>query len=706
MKPEFNPDGSIKIPAKAKIRKTPEEKVIHLIEQLNYPVGKRLLAEILKGEFTARVKKLKLNHLPGYGSLELYDFPDIYRLLDKMLFRGMIKVEKSHKTGFLPVIAVMNGYIDTDSDEMNADDFDKVTDEDRKIFEAFGDFLEGYNDEQKKCIIDNSKRLLCVAGAGSGKTTVLTKKIEFLIKYRSVESERILAITFTRKARQEMMSRLADMIPGHRVRIETFNSFCEKLLKENEEIIYDKPCRVMNYKDKIQLFQEACSEIGVSTKEALEKYYSRKKLRETDSKTLFFGLINDVFSIIENCKNNNKGLSETRAAINNLEKNSEKNAALFIYSIIQKIEKYKSEKGLRDYTDQLVDGLALIRKQPGIISGLEHVLVDEFQDVNELQVQILQEINPGFLFAVGDPRQSIYGWRGSKVEYIMNFKNHYPESKIIQLSKNYRSCSEIVETGNIVVKGMNLPPLRATRDKLNDITLINNSDEEKESLFAAQSILSQNVSNKNIFVLVRTNKQAELLAEVFEQHKIGYLKRTVEEQKQKLEPAENEVTISTVHAIKGLEADVVYLLGVNSNSFPCLVSDKPVIDQMKLNNHYDKYNEELRLLYVAMTRAKKQLIISYYNTLSPFITKEVLDRMRQLENGSRKVTSEDKLRQWRLEKSREFGLKPYMVFSDKALFQLLAMRPKSYDELITIPGIGENKVDKFGDELLDIVNSL
>ncbi|MGM5482082.1 MAG: UvrD-helicase domain-containing protein [Nanobdellota archaeon] len=708
MKPEFNSDGSLKVPDKLKRKISPEEKVIRVLNELDYPFGKRLIAEVLKGELTPRIKKLKLNQLLSFGALELYDFPDIYELLDNMVFQGILKVEKSHKTGFLPVVMINNGLFKGDNEGKGVtcqNSFDEVTEDDKNKFMALDSFLNGYNDEQKKSIIEDHNKILCIAGAGSGKTTVLTKRIEFLVKYKSVSSREILAVTFTRKARQEMMSRLSYMLPGHNVSIETFNSLCEKILQKNESLIYDKKYRVMSFKDKVEVFNTALSNQGFSVREAIDKYYSRKKQRTTDQKQLFFGLINDVFSIIENCKNNDQSVPEIRQAINNMGNVSEKNTGLFIYSLIREIEKLKTEYGLRDYTDQLRDGVKLIEQKQDLLR-FSNVLIDEFQDVNEIQIKLLKKMSPENIFAVGDPRQSIYGWRGSKVEYIMNFSGLYPDSKIIQLSNNYRSCPCIVDAGNALIKRMNLPPLTGVKDRENKITLIQQENQDAEAMFIAQSILSMDVKRKNIFVLVRTNKQADKISEVFTSHNISFLKRTVEEQKQKLQPAENEVTISTVHAIKGLEAEVVYLAGVNSNNFPCLVSDNPVVDQMKLNLHYDKYNEELRLLYVAMTRAKKRLVISYYNKLSPFITNEVSEIMSFSKNGSLQVNPEEKLRQWRIEKARELGMLPYMLFSDKTMYQLLSMRPRNCDELNLINGIGEAKINRFGDELLDMLSTL
>jgi DNA helicase-2/ATP-dependent DNA helicase PcrA len=116
--------------------------------------------------------------------------------------------------------------------------------------------------------------VLVLAGAGSGKTTVLTKRIEFLVKFRSVPSEKILAVTFTRKARQEMMRRLSSEGLSGSVAVETFNSFCEKTLKRHNDVIYGKPVRVISYSDKIKIIKNALSKLGIGMEAAVQKYFN------------------------------------------------------------------------------------------------------------------------------------------------------------------------------------------------------------------------------------------------------------------------------------------------------------------------------------------------------------------------------------------------------------------------------------------------
>jgi DNA helicase IV len=151
-----------------------------------------------------------------------------------------------------------------------------ISEEEKVLFEELDFFLNGFNDEQKKAIIMQNPRILCIAGAGSGKTTVLVKRIEFLVKYQSANPGKILAITFTRKAREEMEKRLKGLgIVG--VQIETFNSFSEKMLQKFGHLIYSSPKRVMSYSDKIVAMNFAMASINLDMDSAIDRYFTENQ---------------------------------------------------------------------------------------------------------------------------------------------------------------------------------------------------------------------------------------------------------------------------------------------------------------------------------------------------------------------------------------------------------------------------------------------
>ncbi len=688
---EFNPDGSLKVPEAHK-KFIPEEAVIDLLKEMRFNVGKKLLSEILRGVNSERIRKLRLDKLENFGALELYDERDVYSLIDSMLAQGFITISKIKESRFLPVVVLTGKEYDTSCRlEYKTD----ISDDDKKRFAAIGDYLDKYSDEQKKAIISDSSSLLCIAGAGSGKTTVLTKRIEFLVRYRGVPADGILAITFTRKARQEMISRLQKLMPGNAVHVETFNSFSEKQIRKHHRLLYDDESGILDFSSKIKLVSETLADMGYTVNEAISSYFTRSKISNNDPHSLFLSFVGDVFGLIDDYKNSCRSMSDMRQAAINAG-----STALFIAKLADSVEKKKRKRNLRDFTDQMILLLKLFEHD--VIPKYSHVLVDEFQDVNELQVKILEKLDPKNLFLVGDPRQSIYGWRGSRIEHIMNFCNTHPKGEIVHLKKNYRSVPSIVDAGNKVIRPMNLPDIEAHRDDDEKIVIVQHDDSRSEALFIAQSILSIPVKRNDVFVLARTNRQLDDIAAVLDSFDIRYLKRTVEEQKTDIEPDESQITLSTVHAIKGLEADTVYLAGVTSQMYPCQVSDTPVLDALKNNEGYDKYNEEIRLLYVAITRAKNRLVISHYNTISPFIPKELIAGSNKVCNATDDI--ESRLKRWRLERSQELGVKPYMIFTDRAMHALISQMPSTFDELYGIPGLGDSKISRFGEDILDILH--
>ncbi|MCG2718998.1 MAG: ATP-dependent DNA helicase UvrD2 [Nanoarchaeota archaeon] len=546
-----------------------------------------------------------------------------------------------------------------------------------------------------------------MAGAGTGKTTVLTKRIEYLAKLKAVPTEKILAITFTRKARQEMIRRLEKLIPGHKVKVETFNSFCEKLLRKHSNIAYEKEYEVIDFKTKIQLVNEALEKMDYTLDFALDAYFHSKN-RNYDKQEKFFEFLRDVFSIIDHYENNEKSIEEFGKIIKKLARGEDKQTSYFIYNLIKEINQLKQEKGVRDYTDQIVHVLRLFKSNPELIPRFDHVLVDEYQDVNRIQVKLLNKLKPKNLFVVGDPRQSIYGWRGSKIRYILNFTRDHEGSSVIQLTKNYRSGKDIVNMGNKVIKTMNLPDLEPMIESEKPIVMIKHNSENSESLFIAQSILSQQIQRDEIFILARTNKQLDNIAHVLGQHNIKFLKRIIDDEKQDIMPKEDEITLSTVHAIKGLEAELVYMIGVNSQMYPCMVSDHPVLELAKTDEYYDKHDEELRLLYVGLTRAKKQLVVSYYSTLSRFITDEIKNNLTENVNTAyTKQNSDDiitKLRDWRTEIAERERIPPYIVFPDKTMLELANTMPTSLEELKYVHGFGPSKIARYGNQIIELLS--
>lgn len=696
-------------------------------DELPFLIGKKTFVDFIKGNPNKTIENNHLDELTTYGALYLSEPKTLYSLLRQLLEQGYI--EETMINGF-PVIKktslgtkeIFEKKFIFNSEEQNSQlqknfslkhslNPQKVTNKDKDIFKNLDFFLASFNDEQKKAIISDYKNILCIAGAGTGKTTVLTKRIEFLKTLKSVQEKNILAITFTRKARDEMLERLNKLGIYH-VHVETFNSFCEKILKKNQKLFYKQETIVAQFKHKIAITKYALEKTNTHFEELSENYFAKKHLREKSRDELFFSLVHDLFSMLDHYKNSRLEITPFYEKETNFRK---KKTAKVMYQLLKVINEELQNRGLRDFSDQCSDVLQLWDKHKETIPTFNHVLVDEFQDVNVVQLELLQKISTHNLFCVGDPRQAIYGWRGSQIQYILDFPKIFENAQVLSLTKNYRSNHHLVSFFNSCISSLNLEPLEATiTNKEKELFVIEQDSELLEKIFVIEAIKNTQTPLNEIFVLGRTNKIIEQFAEEFAKQKIPFAIKSEDEYKNK--PQEEALTLATLHSIKGMEAEEVYIVGATSNNFPNKVQDNFVISLIKEDDLYDKEAEELRLFYVGVSRAKQKLVITYTGNHSKFITNEMLEisnfkpkqktlfhsKSPTLEN-SNSTTIVSMLKSWRMEKATNTGLPAYMILSNKTLEEIAQKLPLNKNDLQEVSGLGPLKVAKFGDEILKII---
>ncbi len=701
-------------------------KVLKALDSMPFNIGKNLLIDFLHGDDkNESIKRNRLNKKILFGILQLYSRQEINDFIENLLHNSLIEHRQLENNKFVKVLALTEkGRQEISNPSLHkkklSNNFEVketvITDHDRMVFASFDFFLKPYNDEQKKAIVSPSGSILCVAGAGSGKTSVLTKRIEFLTKFRSVAPEKILAITFTRKARSEMAARLSKYPYCNGVRIETFNSFCEKILKENNDAIYGRPVRVMSYGEKIRLFTVALKEKGIDPSSAIEQYFSFGQQRGKTDEELIRMLMNDCYSVMEIYKTGNKKLEEFLKEADNLEEKDRKNVEM-VYEICEYIISFMDKFGLRDYSDQLIHCIEFFKSNPDKMPKFEHILVDEYQDVNLMQIGLLDLLNGKNLFCVGDPRQSIFGWRGSKIKYILNFEEKYPDSEIITLSTNYRSSRQIVDLMNRSLESTKLPELRHSSPSQAEIKIVNFDSENEEMEFIIAKILELDAPKNEIFVLARTNRLISELSDRMKLRSIRHIIRT-EDHNRDIEAARDEVTLATIHSIKGLEAEAVFVMGCSSMNFPCKASDHPIIELVKFDD-YDREEEERRLFYVALSRAKSKLYITYAGKNH---TRFINDRMLgildnaiarpelKMENNYKIQKTNDssvdvlsRLKMWRTDLARKLNLPAYMIMHDRTLLEIASVMPSTLEELGKVSGIGPAKLQKYGNEILSII---
>jgi superfamily I DNA/RNA helicase len=682
--------------------------ILKALMELPFQVGKNLLVDFLEGSYkNSSISKNRLDELPGFGSLN-WDRSRIFAEVDRLVASGMIELVPSSYNRFIKVLEltirgrneITNPTLE-DRRLASKIDFSEsvVSDEDRVIFDRYSDFLGRYNDEQRKAIVSSARNLLCVAGAGSGKTTVLTKRVEFLVRHRGVAAKDILAITFTRKARLEMKRRLDDLgIFG--VNVHTFNSFCERVLRENGARIYGRSMRVLGYADKVLAMNMAVASLGLDMDVVVDEYFSAQQKKFRTRSQLVNSFMADCFAVMDYFKTTGNLDSDW---MSNVDVNERVNAER-VFRVVKFLRSHMEAQGLRDYTDQILDTVKFFKENLSGIPRYSHVLVDEYQDVNALQVELLGLLEAKNFFAVGDPRQSIFGWRGSDVSFILNFERDFGEAEVVHLRKNYRSLRGIVDFMNLSIGKMGLPDLEAHLDEDARIRIEEFGNEDAEREFVVGEL--EQLDNLNdVFVLARTNKVLMELSQVLKVKGLPHIVRA-DESAGRASPEGKGVVLATVHAIKGLEARRVYVMGANENSFPCKASDHPAVEMVK-SDDYDREEEERRLFYVAVSRAREELVVSYSKRASYYIT----DEMRKLGDRSLKMDNRrdvdegllGELKSWRNVVASEAGLPAYCVFSNATLEEIAERRPRDADEFIKVKGVGAEKLMKFGGRVLEIV---
>lgn len=375
------------------------------------------------------------------------------------------------------------------------------------------DILTGLNPQQKEAVVYQKGPLLLLAGAGSGKTRVLTHRAAYLIQKKIAKAEEIVLLTFTNKAADEMKNRMAKLIETNKNKGQifagTFHSFCCKVLRADGMNVGVEPNFVIyDQQDQENLVKSSLKELDLTTKEF------------KPSTILYF---------IESAKNSFQDPKEMSNQANGFWQEY----ASKIYTVYQrKLDEFNA----LDFNDLLFKTVQLFLDNPKILRKYQDkypfILVDEYQDTNEIQyllTKLLAKKNKQ-ITAVGDASQSIYGWRGANFRNLMNFVKDFKNTKVINLEENYRSNQIILDAANAVIsKNTSHPVLTLFTKKMStDKIKIHEADSEvREAEFVAQKInfIKENlkIPLRQIAVLYRMNVQSRVLEEAFLQHSIPYV---------------------------------------------------------------------------------------------------------------------------------------------------------------------------------------
>lgn len=362
--------------------------------------------------------------------------------------------------------------------------------------------LKDLNPQQKEAVLYFDSPLLILAGAGSGKTRVITYKIAYMVKVLNFRPERILAITFTNKAAKEMKERVEGLLGSSApVFVSTFHSFCVRILRSyGEEVGIDRNFIIVDTDDKKRVLKEVIKDLNLDS-----ELYSP----------------NTVSSLISNVKN---GLYSAESMISHYPKLSE------IYNLYN--ERLRKLSAL-DFDDLLLKGkelLAVSKVKERLSDYFQYVLIDEYQDTNKVQYEIAKALTyeKGNICAVGDEDQCIYTWRGANIDNILSFEKDFKSAKVIKLEKNYRCTKTILEAANSVISNNRL---RKGKELYTDnpegemIRLYRGENEVDEAIFIAQTIkllLKKGVSPKDIAVFYRTNSLSRVIEDALRKEGIAY----------------------------------------------------------------------------------------------------------------------------------------------------------------------------------------
>ena len=370
--------------------------------------------------------------------------------------------------------------------------------------------LENLNKEQLEAAKTTKGALLILAGAGSGKTKVLTSRIAYMIQQGAIAGK-ILAVTFTNKAAKEMKERLSSILGENVVKymwVGTFHSICGRILRQDIENYsfqsgkkLDKNFSIYDETDSVAVIKQAIKKLNLD-----DKIYQPKLVK----------------AVISNAKN--KMQDAYTFATFARDYKSQK-----IAQVYEMYENALNNNNAIDFDDMLMLCVKLLEQNPEVrkkyYDKFQHILVDEYQDTNQAQYQLVKALYTNLLpqipeerslCVVGDVDQSIYSWRGADFRIIMNFQNDFPNAKLVKLEQNYRSTANILNAANAIIENNEERVDKVLYSQKGDgekISLYEAEDEADEANYIVRSIRDTSDNYNQFAVLYRTNAQSRALEE-------------------------------------------------------------------------------------------------------------------------------------------------------------------------------------------------
>jgi ATP-dependent DNA helicase UvrD/PcrA len=617
------------------------------------------------------------------------------------------------------------------------------------------EILDGLNPEQRRAAEAVRGPVCILAGAGSGKTTTITRRIAWQVASGALRSDQILAVTFTDKAAGEMRSRL-QRLGADGVEARTFHSAALSQLRRARG---EGPGRIL------------------STKALL-----LRQIGNTLPPPYRFRPAGDLATEVEWAKNRRLTPQSYREGLNGHEPPMPED---LMATVFREYERRKVSSGLIDFEDLLELTIRMYEEDEWVLAALreryEAFTVDEYQDVNLLQ-QTLLELWLGprdDVCAVGDDYQSIYGFTGASPEWLLGLARRFPHATVVRLEENYRSTPQVLALANRLVPklGGAEKTLHATRadGPVPELRGFDSPEDEGAWVLArVRDLRADGVPYEEMAVLMRLNARSVDFEELFADAEVPFqgaalfardgarqlLKalrgagfgslaeevRRVGHQQGLVEPvpdglgerelvrqadlarlcklaeefddgsqtveqwvewlrsrfdhgAQGGLHLLTLHRAKGLEFDAVFLPRVEEKELPCKAALR-VPAQIA---------EERRLLYVGLTRARRHLAVTWAGKPSRFLLELGVETASAPKPKRREAEPDDPtyvaLKEWRLKRSKRDDVPAYVVFHNSTLAEIAARRPTTIAELASVPGIGPAKLERYGADVLDALAS-
>ena len=562
-------------------------------------------------------------------------------------------------------------------------------------------------EKQFAAVRSDARHLRILAGAGTGKTRVLTHRIAYQINAVRIEPEHSLCLAFTNKAATEIKNRMATMGEASLVETGTFHSIAYRQIKARWKDlgIRDEPDLISNQ--------------GSYLSRILHKNFNHAErnfiLAEINWATARRISVDDYISEAENA--------------------GRVDVVPFV-SVVESFQKYielKRKENFIDYDDIIQLAIRFLAEDANYAEArhwkFKDIFVDEFQDVNPLQFALLQAwLGSGSsLTVVGDPCQAIYSWNGADARFLNDFEQYFPNSQTVILKDNFRSSPEILALSSSILPMMERLDPKMQSGRLPTIRA--ELDEHEEARSVARLVKELAIGDIDLSdqaVLVRTHAQIPPIVEAFQEQEIKF---TVASDRESGAGRDDGVQILTLHAAKGLEWRIVHLCGVEEGFHPIAHANTELA-----------LEEERRLFFVGLTRAEEQLHISwarnralgskrsrkpsmYIRELSDLLDptplkfdgdRKALSQKIRAFLGSQNVTDHqqkafnseqscmDELDSIRRNIAKANDSKPEIVLSDDAIAALVSNKPKSIKDLRKIPQVSSVVIDRFGEQIIEI----